>query len=126
MTKTVPRLFAGTSTTERALASVSTKDRAMIVVVPPATAVTTPLSSTVATAGFALDHLTRLFEGRGSAMTVAIKVCFSPTGSVIVDGATVTVVSVGGRFGGDASRSPHPTRPIARTRFAAFLVRVIV
>ena len=68
---------------------------AVMVAVPCATAVTKPLSLTVATLGLLLDHVTLLSAEAGVASTVAVNCCV-PFGSKVADaGETVTLLTVG-------------------------------
>ena len=68
---------------------------AVMVAVPCATAVTKPLSLTIATLGVLLDHVTLLSAEAGVASTVAVNCCV-PFGSKVTDaGETVTLLTVG-------------------------------
>ena len=70
---------------------------AVIVALPAATAVTTPLFETVATFGALDDHVTvrPVSTVPLDALTVAVSVALAPTASVVVGGLTVTDATAG-------------------------------
>src|ERR1051325_6225775 len=83
-------VVAPTVTVAAAACDLSAFDVAMMLVVPAALAVTTPVASTEATAEFDDDQVTVLSVTAGPALTAAMNVSLSPMAMVAAGGVTVT------------------------------------
>src|SRR5678815_572183 len=118
-TVTAAGTVAATCTTAAPETVGSAADFAMIVAVPPATAVTVPLASTVATVALDVLHVTPRFVTPAPASTDAASVTLSPTFKLTDDGVTVTLWTTwsGGVVcvGGTVTLSPQAVSP-ARVR----------